>query len=171
MIEGCHFSGTGAAMEDSGISVPGFDGATPTRGASPGPAARSAPRRPRPVIFASIALVDVGLLGVLLTWLLLSLLNAATDHGQSVNAVFYGLCYLQFALSGTQIASGLFVWSGRQPWARIAAIVICSVNLLGGVVSLFAGSCLPGLFNLALNIGLIRVLTNDEVYDWCHGLS
>jgi hypothetical protein len=125
-------------------------------------------RRPGQVVIGSIAMVVVGLLGVLTTWLLLSLLNDAADHGESVKSWLYGLCYLQFVVSGTQIVSGVVVWFGRQPWARTAAIVICVLNLLGGVVSLFSGNCLPAIFNVILNIALIRILSSDDVHDWCH---
>jgi len=125
-------------------------------------------RRPGRAAVVSIALMVVGLLGILLTWFLLSLLNDATDHGETVPSVFFVLSYLQFAVSAAQIVSGVFVWTGRQPWARILAIVVCSLNLVGGVVSLFSGNCLPGIFNVSLNIGLIAGLRDEAVYDWCH---
>lgn len=79
------------------------------------------------------------------------------------------MCYAQFGLSATQIVSGLFIWLGRRPWARIAAIAICVLNLLGGVVTLFSGNVVPGLFSLIVNGALIQLLRKDDVYDWCHG--
>jgi hypothetical protein len=132
------------------------------------PLARAARRRPRDVVIASIALVVISVLGVLETWLLLSALADSADHGETVSSAWYDLSYLQFALSGTQLLSGLLIWRGRLPWARISAIAICVVNLLAGVVTLFSGSVVPGIFGLVVNGALIRLLTKDDVYDWCH---
>jgi hypothetical protein len=146
-------------MDESGSPVDNIDTGTQ----------RYAPRRTRSVVTASVALVVLGLLGVLLAWTLLAALNNDADHGQSVESWLYGLCYLQFALSGTEVLSGLAIWRGGLPWARITAIVICVVNLLSGVVSLLSGNVLPGIFSVALNGALIAMLRNDDVYDWCHG--
>jgi hypothetical protein len=145
-------------MEESGISTQ----------SSSAPPARPAQRRPRDVVIGSIALVVIGVLGLLEAWLLLSVLSDDADHGQSVSSAWFGLCYLQFALSGTQLLSGLLIWRGRLPWTRIAAIAICVVNLLGGVVTLFSGNVVPGIFGVVVNGALIRLLTKDDVYDWCH---
>jgi MFS family permease len=130
---------------------------------------RYAPRRTRNVVIASAALVGLGLLGVLLAWVLLSVLNDEADHGQSVGSWLYALCYVQVVLSGTQVVSGLFIWRGGHRWARLAALVICVVNLLSGVVTLLSGNIFQGLFGTAMNGALIGLLRNDDLYDWCHG--
>lgn len=62
-------------MEESRSLVQGSDGGRPV------------PRRTREVVIASIALWFIGVLGLLVTWLLLSVLTDATDHGQSVSSV------------------------------------------------------------------------------------
>jgi hypothetical protein len=129
---------------------------------------RARPRGPRPrqATVAAILLGLFGLLGVFVAWLLVAALKDDTDHGETVNGALYALAYLQFALSGAQIVSGLLVWQGRA-WARILAIVLCSVNLLGGVLSLASGGAFQAITALALNIGLIRMLTRPDVADWC----
>jgi hypothetical protein len=146
-------------MDETGAPVHDIDAGTQ----------RYAPRRTRSVVIASVALMGLGLLGVLLAWTLLMALNGDADHGQSVGSWLYGLCYLQFALSGTEILSGLAIWRGGWPWARITAIVICVVNLLSALVGLLSGNVLPGIFSVAMNGALIAMLRNDEVYDWSHG--
>ena len=130
--------------------------------------ARPVRRRPRQVVIAAIALMVIAILGLLEAWLVLSVFIDDADHGQSVSSAWYILCYVQFALSGTQLLSGLLIWRGRLPWARIAAISICLVTLVSGIVTLLTGNVLPGIFGLVVNGALIRLLGKDDVYDWCH---
>lgn len=146
-------------MEEFGSLVRDSGGGAP---------ARRAPRRTRQVVGVSIAMMVLGLLGLLVTWLLFSVLTDETDHGESVAAGYFVLCYVQFGLSATQILSGVFIWRGGRSWPRIAAMVICSLNLLGGVVTLFSGNIVQGLFGIVVNGALIQSLRKDDVYDWCH---
>ena len=122
--------------------------------------------RPRQGTVAAVLLVVFGLLGLGIAWLLLVVLNDQADHGESVNGVLYALVYGQFVVSAAQVGSGLFVWQGKS-WARTLAIVICSLNILGGVLSLFSGSFLQAIAGIALNAGLIRILNRPDVRDWC----
>lgn len=124
------------------------------------------PTRPRRATTAAVLLGVFGLLGILSALLLRSVVGDSVDHGQSVPAVLYVLVYAQFALSATQAICGVFVWQGRS-WARVVAIVLCSVNIVGAVVSLFTGAVLQTIAGLALNIGLLRLLNNDDVREWC----
>ena len=41
----------------------------------------------------------------------------------------------------------------------------------GVVVSLVSGNVLLGLVSQSMNIGLIVLLTNNDVEDWCDGLA
>jgi hypothetical protein len=117
------------------------------------------------VTVTAILLMMLGVLGVLSAWLIFELINDDTSHGESVSGWPYALAYIQFAMSGLQIAAGVMVWMGRT-WARMLAITLCSISILAGLFSLFshAPSALAGI---ALNIGLIRLLTHDDVADWC----
>ena len=125
------------------------------------PRDRSQERAPRQVWLVSILLAVFGGLGLMLAMLLLSAVNAAGD----VPGWVYGLVYVQFGLSGLQILSGIFVWLGKA-WARTAATVVCSINLVGAVLSLLSGAFLNALTTGAVNIALIRLLRSREVADW-----
>jgi hypothetical protein len=140
------------------------DSVPPPGGHGEPPKARRRP--PGLVIATTILLAIFGALGLLFGWLLLSLINDDTSHGESVSGTLYFLAYLQFTLSALQILSGLMVLRGWR-WGRILAITLCSVNLLGGVVDLFSGAPVQAIGNFALNIALIRLLTRDTVADWC----
>jgi hypothetical protein len=118
--------------------------------------------RPRQVKVVSILLVFFGLLGVAIAWLLLSLIDDDVNHGETVNRFLYVLCYAQFALAVLQIASGALVWQGAN-WARITAIVLCGINALSGVISLFSGGGFQAIVGILLNIALIRMLLRDDV--------
>lgn len=126
------------------------------------PSDRSRERAPRQVWWASILLAVFGGLGLMLAMLLLSVVNNEDD----VPGWVYGLVYVQFLLSGLQILSGIFVWLGKA-WARTAATAVCSVNLVGAVLSLLSGAFLQALTTAAVNIALIRLLRGREVSDWC----
>jgi Co/Zn/Cd efflux system component len=136
-------------------------------GGGQGPyAAEAREPRPRQVKVATVLMVLFGILGLFVTWLLLSVLNDDADHGETVKGGLYTLCYLQFALSSLQIISGVLVWQGR-PWARYLAITLCSINIAGDVFSLAAGARLQAISGVAINVGLIRMLMRYEVVDWC----
>jgi hypothetical protein len=117
------------------------------------------------VTVTAILLVMLGVLGVLFAWLIFELINDDTSHGESVSGWPYALAYVQLAMSGLQIAAGVMVWVGRA-WARKLAIVLCSISILTDLFSIVsqAPSALAGI---VLNIGLIRLLTHDDVADWC----
>ena len=122
------------------------------------------PTRPRKATVLSILLIAFGGLGFLFAILLMSLVT--DSHGASVPAYMYILVFVQFALSGAQAVSGVFVWQGRN-WARVLAIALCSLNILGAVVSLFTGAILQAISGIAINVGLIRLLNDYEVQAWC----
>jgi hypothetical protein len=124
------------------------------------------PHRPRQVKTLAVLLVIFGVLGLLFALLLMSIVNDSGDHGQSVPAVLYVLVFVQLALSAAQAMSGVFIWQGRS-WARVLAIVLCSVNIIGAVVSLFTGAIFQAISGAAINIGLLRLLNNYEVQVWC----
>jgi hypothetical protein len=126
------------------------------------PATQPVRERPRQVWIASILLAVFGGLGLMLAMLLLSVVNNEPD----VPGWVYGLVSVQFLLSGLQILSGIFVWLGRQ-WARTAATVVCSINLVGAVLSLFTGAVLQAIITGAVNIAVIRLLRSREVAEWC----
>src|SRR5205807_2387966 len=128
-----------------------------------GVASPGAPRpRPRQAKTAAVLLVIFGVLTLAVTSLLLSVVNDQSDHGEAVNPFVYGLAYGQFVFSVAQVTSGLFVWQGRA-WARTLAVVLCSVNILGGVVSLISGNVVQAIVSIALNGGLISILNGDNV--------
>jgi hypothetical protein len=129
--------------------------------------AYQAPRtRPRQATVAAVLLIVFGALAILLTFFLYSLLSDAEDHGEEVPAISWGLVYLQFALSGTQIVSGIFVLRGAW-WARLLGIVLCGINLVGAVVNLVSGAVLPAIIAIILNVALIKYLMNEDVREWC----
>jgi hypothetical protein len=124
------------------------------------------PSRPRQVKTLAILLIVFGVLGLLFALLLMSIVSDSAGHGQSVPAVLYVLVFAQVALSAAQAITGVFVWQGRS-WARVLAIVLCSVNIVGALVSLFTGAILQAISGAAINVALIRLLNNDEVQVWC----
>ena len=118
--------------------------------------------RPRQVTYAAILLVVFGGLGLMLAMLLLSAVNAEGDLPGWV----YGLVFIQFALSGVQILSGVFVWLGKS-WARTVATVVCSINLVGAVLSLVSGAIPQAITAGVVNIAVLRMLRGREVTEWC----
>jgi len=155
-------------------------GAVPTpgdvwqQGAVSGPADRlpygavlPLPRpRPRRATTVSVLLIVFGALGLLLGALLLALNNHDRNNGETVSSALYLAAYLQLAFSGAEIASGVLVLQGRE-WARVLAIVLCGLNVLGGVISLVSGGGGSGIVGMGLNILLIRMLFNPDVVEWC----
>lgn len=125
------------------------------------PRDRSQERAPRKVWLVTILLAVFGGLGLMLAMLLLSAVNTAGD----VPGWVYGLVFAQFLLSGLQILSGIFIWIGKA-WARTAATVVCSINLVGAVITLLSGAYINALSTGAVNAGLIALLRSQEVADW-----
>lgn len=126
------------------------------------PADQTTRERPRQVSMTAILLVVFGGLGLMLAMLLLSVVNDEDDLPGWV----YALVYTQFLLSGAQILSGIFVWLGKA-WARTVATVVCSINLVGAVLSLVSGAVLQAITAGAVNIALLRMLRGREVTEWC----
>lgn len=124
------------------------------------------PSRPRQATMLAVLLVVFGGLGLVAALLLMSIVGDSADHGQEVPAFLYVLVYAQFVLSVALAACGIFVWQGRS-WARILAIVLCSLNIAGGVVSLFSGAVFQAVAGIAVNIAMLRLLNNDDVRAWC----
>jgi MFS family permease len=122
-------------------------------------------RRPREVKVAAILLAVLGVLGLLLAWLVLTLLDNDRNDGQSVADGYFMLVYLQFALSGLQVVSGVLLWRGSRV-GRVLGIVLCVVNVLGAIGTLASGAVAQAIFAAALNIGLIRMLADEEVGYW-----
>jgi hypothetical protein len=118
--------------------------------------------RPRQVTIVSVLLAIFGGLGLMMAMLLLSIVN---DEGDLPGWI-YVLVYGQLLLSGAQILTGIFVWLGKS-WARTVATVICGVNLVGAVLSVFSGAFLQAITAAAVNIALIRLLRSNEVAEWC----
>jgi hypothetical protein len=137
-------------------------------GASDAVATTRRRRRPRRVTTISTVLMAFGVVGLLDAGVLLFVFTDAADHGRSIPLFLYGLCFLQFALSATQVVSGVFVWRGRS-WARITAIVICAVNVLGAIAFIFFGAVPQGCLTMVVNIAIIGFLANNEVTNWCDG--
>lgn len=129
-----------------------------------GPA--SPPTRPRQASMAAILLIVFGGLGILLALLLLSLVSDEASHGSAEPGIVYALFYGQLILSAAEALSGVFVWLGRG-WARTLAIVLCSINILSGVLSLFTGVAIQAIIGAVINIALIRLLASSEVGEWC----
>jgi hypothetical protein len=124
------------------------------------------PTRPRKATLLAVLLMVFGGLGLLVSLLLLAGVNDTAGHGQSVPAYVYVLVYAQFLLSATQGASGFFVLRGHN-WARLLAIGLCSLNIIGGLVSLSTGAIFQAISAVAINVALIRLLNDHEVQAWC----
>ncbi len=123
-------------------------------------------RRPRQVVLVVVLLVLFGALTLVNGWAIQRIVDDSAAHGQSVPGAVYGAFSLQYALGVAQIVGAAFIWQGRQ-WARIVAIVVCSVNILSAVLSLVTGALYLGCLGILINAGLIRMLTLDDVADWC----
>jgi len=122
--------------------------------------------RPRRATTVSVLLIVFGALGLLLGLLLLALISHDKNQGQTVSGALHLSAYLQLVLSAAEVVSGILVLQGRE-WARILAIVLCGLNVLGGVISLFSGGGGSGIFGIGLNILLVRLLFNEDVVEWC----
>jgi hypothetical protein len=113
----------------------------------------------------AVLLIVIGVLAIILSFYDIGQLHSAADDGLTVDGTDYGIDYAQMAFSLAQIASGVFLWQGRE-WARIVGIICCSLNLLGGIVLLFAGNPIGALINIVVNGGIIVALTRPDVRDW-----
>lgn len=122
-----------------------------------------AARRPRPVWVASVLLTAFGLIGVVFAWVSEASLGA---HGEAVKPALRALLYIQLVLSAAQAGSGLFLWQGRN-WARVLALLLCGINIAGGVITLLSGA-LGAIVGIAVNVVLIKMLRDGEVWDWCN---
>lgn len=134
-------------------------------GPPPKPATSPTPielKRPAAVWTVSILLTVLGALGMVFAWLLLGELGS---HGEHVNPVLKVLFYLQLLLSAAQIGSGLALLPGYNV-ARLIAIVLCVLNLIGGIVMLLTGT-FTAIVTIAVNGAMIRQLTRDDVWEWC----
>jgi len=129
--------------------------------------AAPAGRRPRQATTAAVLLIVIGALGVVLSLLLVSVLGDATANGAQVSGVAEFLVFAQLAVSGAQIVSGAFVLPGRH-WARTLGITMTSLNLVGGILSLFSAGAFA-LVGVVLNVVLISLLTGRDVRYWCGG--
>ena len=124
--------------------------------------------RPRSATTAGVLLIVIGALGLLFGVLVLALANHDKNQGETVSATLFIAGYVQIVFSGVQIVNGVMVLQGKA-WARVTAIVLCSLTLLIGVVSLTSGGGSTGVVGLGLNILLIRLLLNRDVIAWCRG--
>jgi hypothetical protein len=122
-------------------------------------------QRPKEAKVAAISIAVLGVLGLFLTWLVLWLLDNDKSHGRSVAGGYFVFVYVQFALSGLQVVSGVLVWRGVG-LGRILGIVLCVVNVLGAVGTLASGAVVQAIFAVVLNIVLIRMLADEEVGHW-----
>ena len=122
--------------------------------------------RPRNVWVAGILLIVFGALGTLLSLLLFSLVQDTESHGQSVGSLVYALAVLGILLAILEMVSGGFVIAGRE-WARKAAIAVCVLNAISGVITLVSTMGYQACVGIALNVALIVSLNKDDVKDWC----
>lgn len=118
------------------------------------------------VWIASIVLVIFGIFGLLVAALLLAEANSDVDHGRDVSTALYALIYVQFALSTAQVVSGVAVWLGKR-WAIGLATAVLAVNILGNIMSFFAGAFVPAAVGLLVNGSLIATVRGDDVVEWC----
>jgi hypothetical protein len=121
--------------------------------------------RPRRATTVSVLLIVFGALGLLIGVLLLALISHDKNKGETISTALYISAYLQLLLSAAEIAGGVLVLQGKE-WARILAIVLCSLNVLGGVISLVSGGGGSGIVGMGLNLLMIRLLLNSEVAEW-----
>jgi uncharacterized membrane protein (DUF2068 family) len=124
------------------------------------------PPRPRRVTTAGVLLIVLGALGVLLSFFVIALLHRDQNNGDTVSGGVFFLLYLQLVLSAAEAVAGILLLQGRG-WARIVAIVLCSINLAGAVISLFTGAGGSVITGILINVALIRLLTREEVVEWC----
>lgn len=124
------------------------------------------PDRPRRATTLSVLLVVFGALGMLAALLLMALVNGGTAPGRSAPAVGYALGYAQFLLSAALATSGVFVWPGRS-WARALAIGLCSVAVLGTLVTLVVTAQARAVLGVAAHLALLRLLNEPDVRAWC----
>ncbi len=156
------------------MTDPGFDEQRPLPPLEAHPPAPEEPpaafvyRGPRPSVASTgaVLLVVFGALGVLVTLVILGQFGSADDDGQSVDTIDYLIWWGQLLFSSAQIVAGVFVWRGAE-WARLLGIVLCGLNMLGGLASLFGGAVLPAFVNLAANGGIIATITRPDVREWC----
>jgi hypothetical protein len=122
-------------------------------------------RRPREATVAGALLIGVGLLIMVAVALEFEGVRSRVYHGAAAGAQqAYALLAIQFILSGTQTASGIFLLHGKE-WARRTAITICIVSLLGGIIAFFNGF-FQAIVGVVINIALIVMLRRYEVSDW-----
>lgn len=132
-------------------------GAAPDRA----PAARAP--MPSRVRATAILLIVLGALGAGLSVFVLS---EQGSHESSVSPAEFLPYFVQVVASALLIACGVFLLRGRE-WARLGGMILCGLNILGGVITLSAGGVVPALVAIVLNLALIINLARPEVQRWC----
>lgn len=129
--------------------------------ASPGSVPASREPRPREVTLVSILLMAFGGLGALLTFFLIGLI-ASEDDGDGLT---YGLLTVSILLALAQIASGVFVFLGRE-WARKLAMGLCALNAVSALFTIGSGQIFQVILPIVINIAIIVQLTKPPVAEW-----
>jgi hypothetical protein len=157
--------GVGAAPGPAPAGWPQYSDVSTGQGVSPYPGLPARLPRPRKATTVSVLLIVFGALGVLLGLLLLALISHDKNNGETVSGALYLAAYLQLVLSAAEVVCGILLLQGREA-ARIVAIVLCGLNIVGGLISLFSGGG-TGIVGIGLNILMVRLLFNSDVAEWC----
>jgi hypothetical protein len=120
------------------------------------------PERTAVVWVVAIALVLVAALGIVVGALIFQDLTSHGEEGASV-----ALAATAVVLAAIQLASGVGVFVGAG-WARPAALILCVVNLIAGLLSMLDGTSPPAtLLGLVVNFALLLALSGEKVRAWC----
>lgn len=123
-------------------------------------------KRPGLVTFLAVVFVIFGVIGVSTALGLVLKANTVIGEGYSLPLWLMLLIYGQVAFAAAEPVAGIFIRAGRS-WARTLGIVLCSLKILLTGLGLLETRSLLDLGGIAVHVGLLWLLTRNDVRAWC----
>ena len=134
---------------------------------SPELAPDSPARRPGIIWALSVLVLIVATLGLLGGLLLLSAVNDAESHGQSVNGAVRVVVAISLICSVAQAGGAVLLFLGKN-LGRYVVIGVAGLVILSNLVSVASGGGVQGCLGVVVNGAIIAGMLRQDVKDWCN---
>ncbi|WP_410659792.1 hypothetical protein [Amycolatopsis sp. lyj-112] len=105
------------------------------------------------------------IINILVSGLVTAVAMNELDHGNEEAGLALVLALLGFVVAAVLIASAVRISSGA-PWARVAIIVVETLNVVIAVIGLINSEQITHLIAMGISIGIIVTLNNPEDRAW-----